>query len=65
LQKGEAFGVPGFIEMLPFSLQTSRVNSSNPQEVYNLSNESLQDRNLFLIKRATSTASGGAEPMNG
>ena len=22
LQKGEAFGVPGFIEMLPFSLQT-------------------------------------------
>ncbi len=31
LQKGEAFGVPGFIEMLPFSLQTSRVNGSNLQ----------------------------------
>ena len=31
LQKGEAFGVPGFIDMLPFSLQTSRVNGSNLQ----------------------------------
>ena len=63
--KGEAFGVPGFIEILPFSLQTSRVNSSDLQEFYNLSYETPQDRNLFLIKRATSTASGGAEPMNG
>ena len=62
LQKGEAFGVPGFIEMLPFSLQTSRVNISDLQECYNLSYETPQDRNLFLIKRATSTASGGAEP---
>ncbi len=29
LQKGETFGAPGFIEMLPFSLQTLRVNSSD------------------------------------
>jgi len=43
LQKGEAFGVPGFIEMLPFSLQTSRVNSSDLQEFYNLSYETPQD----------------------
>jgi hypothetical protein len=53
LQKGEASGVPGFIEMLPFSLQTSRVNGSDLQEFYNLSYEPLQGRNLFLIKRAT------------
>ena len=65
LQKGEAFGVPGFIEMLPFSLQASRVNSSDLQECYSLSYETLQDRNVFLIKRATTTTSGGAEPMNG
>ena len=48
LQKGEAFGVPGFIEMLPFSLQTSRGNSSDLQEFYNLSYEIPQDRNLFF-----------------
>ena len=54
--------MPGFIEMLPFSLQASRVNSSDLQECYNLSYETLQDRNVFLIKRATTTTSGGAEP---
>ena len=43
LQKGEAFGVPGFIEMFPFSLQTSRVNISDLQEFYNLSYETPQD----------------------